>query len=223
MKNSDKAMKVINDKINQVENVTAQNEKKLQEKADRIRALRQEASRLASKANKRVERLEKNGLKDSPAYKGYLASGGGRFGVRGKTHNEVQAELARLRKFIDANTSTVRGVNKYLTEIAANTGVKYKDLKDLRSKAPKFFQLAEKVEQYLRTVEDMASAIGYEKIWESINVYVEQNKIDLSDGETDIDLMVKRVSDAISEWEKPENLDFTSVGGKNIWYELPKN
>lgn len=223
MVNSDKAMKAINDKINQVENVTAQNEKKLQEKADRIRALRQEASRLASKANKRVERLEKNGLQDSPAYKGYLASGGGRFGVRGKTHNEVQAELARLRKFIDANTSTVRGVNKYLTEMAANTGVKYKDLKDLRSKAPKFFQLAEKVEQYLRTVEDMASAIGYEKIWESINVYVEENKIDLSDGETDIDLMVKRVSDAIAEWEKPENLDFTSVGGKNVWYELPKN
>lgn len=216
-------MKAINEKLEQVAHVTSQNERKLQEKADRITALRREASRLASKANKRVERLEKNGLQDSPAYQGYLASGGGRFGVRGKDHNEVQAELARLRRFIDANTSTVRGVNSYLKEMASNTGVKYKNLKDLQSKAGKFFQLADKVEQYLRTVEDMASAIGYQKIWESINVYIEQNKTDLLDGENDIDLMVKRVSDAITEWEKPENLDFTSVGGNNIWYELPKN
>lgn len=220
---SKKAEKAINNAMENVARVTSQNEQKLQEKADRITALRREASRLASKANKRIERLERNGLQDSPAYKGYLASGGGRFGVRGKSHNEVQAELARLRKFIDANTSTVRGVNTYLKDMAENTGVKYKNLKDLRSKSAKFFELADKVEEYLRTVEDMASAIGYQKIWESINVYVEKNKTDLASGETDIDEMVKRVSDAITEWEKPENLDFTSVGGNNIWYELPKD
>lgn len=219
---SKKAEKAINKIMEDVARVTSENEKKLQEKAARITALRREASRLASKANKRIERLEKNGLTDSPAYQGYLKSGGGRFGVRGKDYNEVQAELARMRKLIDGNTSTVRGYNNYLLEMAANTGVKYKDLKELRSKSKLFFELGDKIEQYLRTVEDIASAIGYQKIWESINVYVEQNKIDLQAGEHSVEDMVKKISDAITEWEKPENLDFSSVGGKAIWYELPK-
>ena len=183
-------------------------------KAQRIAAYRMEASRLASLANKRIQRLEKNGLTDSPAYKKYLETGG-KFGVRGKDHNQVQAEVARLKRFIDSQTSTVRGVTKVLKEMAENTGIKYEDLKDLRSKASKFFELSSKVEQYLRTVDDMASAIGYQKIWESINQYVESGEIDLSSSDGDIDGMVKAVTDAIKEYEQPIH----KVGG-NGWFTL---
>ena len=42
-----------------------------------------------------------------------------------------------------------------------------------------FFRVAEKVEEYLRLVEDSASAIGYHKIWEVVNVVVEHEEIDL--------------------------------------------
>ncbi|WP_457816372.1 hypothetical protein, partial [Staphylococcus aureus] len=131
-----------------------------------INAYRKEASRLVSLANKRVQRLELNGLTDSPAYKAYIASGG-KFGVRGKSHNELQQEVARLNRFINSTTSTIKGVNKTLKEMADNTGITYRDLKELRAKSSKFFELANKVEQYLRTVDDMASAIGYQKIWET--------------------------------------------------------
>lgn len=183
-------------------------------KAQRIAAYRIEASRLASLANKRIQRLEKNGLTDSPAYKKYLETGG-KFGVRGKDYNQVQAEVARLKRFIDSQTSTVKGVNKILKEMAENTGIKYDNLKDLRSKASKFFELSSKVEQYLRTVDDMASAIGYQKIWESINQYVESGEIDLSSSDGDIDGMVKAVTDAIKEYEQP----IQKVGG-NGWFTL---
>lgn len=173
------------------------------DKEKRIRDFRKEASRLASMANKRIERLEKNNLTDSPAYKRYIKDGGQRFGVKGKSFNQVQSEVARLNRFLSSETSTIKGVNSVLKNMAENTGIKYSNLEDLRKKAPKFFELASKVEQYLRTVEDMASAISYDKIWEIINEYTEANKIALDDSETDIDNMIKAVVNAIKEYDEP--------------------
>lgn len=178
-----------------------------------INAYRKEASRLVSLANKRVQRLELNGLTDSPAYKAYIASGG-KFGVKGKSHNELQQEVARLNRFINATTSTIRGVNKTLKEMADNTGISYRDLKELRAKSSKFFELANKVEQYLRTVDDMASAIGYQKIWETINQYVKRGDIDLDGADNDVDSMVEVVTKAIKEYERPDVNQFSN------WYKI---
>jgi hypothetical protein len=158
---------------------------------------RKEVSRLASLANKRIQRLEAAKLTDSPAYQKWVENGGVKFGVKGKTYNQLQSEMARINRFINAQTSTVRGINSNLKEMAANTGIKYGTLKELRSKATSFFELASKVEQYLRTVNDMASAIGYHKIWEVINEYVEREKIDLSGAENNIDELSKMVSELI--------------------------
>lgn len=184
------------------------------EKVNRIRMYRAQASKLASLANKRVARLESNGLTDSPAYKSYIETGG-KFGVRGKDHNQLQSEVARLKKFIESTTSTVKGVTNTLKEMASNTGIKYENLKDLRSKAAKFFELSSKVEQYLRTVDDMASAIGYQKIWEAINQYVKSGEINLSSSDGDIDGMVKAVTDAIKEYDQP----IQKLGGSG-WFTL---
>ena len=158
---------------------------------------RKEVSRLASLANKRIQRLEAAKLTDSPAYQKWVENGGVKFGVKGKTYNQLQSEMAKINRFINAQTSTIRGINRTLKEMAANTGIKYGTLKELRSKATSFFELASKVEQYLRTVNDMASAIGYHKIWEVINEYVEREKIDLSGAENNIDELSKMVSELI--------------------------
>ena len=165
---------------------------------ENIKAVKAEMSKLASMANKRITRLENANLESSPAYKKWVADGSVKFGVKGKTHNELQAELSRLKNFINAETSTIRGVNNTLKEMAKNTGIKYKNLTDLRAKADKFFELASKVEQYLRTVDDIASAIGYQKIWEAINTYTKESKTDLANSETDIDSLVANVTDMLS-------------------------
>lgn len=183
-------------------------------KEARISQYRRQVSRLASVANKRVATLEKNDFTDSPAYKAYLETGG-KFGVKGKTHNEVQAEVARLKRFLEAETSTITGVTNTLKDMAANTGIKYDDLKDLRSKAAKFFELSSKVEQYLRTVNDMASAIGYQKIWEAINQYTQEKGMQLDGSEGDIDQMVEAISKAIAEYDEP----IQKLGG-NGWFTL---
>ena len=187
--------------------VTAAQDKK----ADKVRAERKEASRLVSLANKRLRRLEEKGYTNSPAYR----ATNGYFSIRGKSQTEVQAIMREMDKFINATTSTIRGTNAYAKEIAANTGVKYDNLKQLQKMIPKFFELSSKVEQYLRTVEDMASAIDYNQIWEQVNVYVQENRIDLSQAEGDIDGMIKHVADALKQYETTETVN-------NVTFRLKK-
>ena len=202
----------------------ARAKKSKEAKKQRVSEYRKEASRLAAMANKRVARLEANNLQDAPAYKGYLESGGGKFSVKGKTHNELQREVSRMQKFIVAKTSTVTGVNTYLKGIATNTGIKYTNMKDLKAKAATFFTLSNKVEEYLRTVEDMASAIGYQRIWEAVNEYVQTARIDMSNANLSIDEMVLAISKAIADLERPENIKVGDLKAYEVnnWYKLKK-
>ena len=196
---------VENEKIGEINNYQSKQENALD---------RAEIRKLTAKANKRIERLEKNGLESSPAYQKWLADGEVKFSVKGKDHNQLQKEVSRLKRFLESETSTVRGVNRTLKEMAKNTGIKYKNLKDLRTKSAKFFELASKVEQYLRTVDDIASAIGYQKIWEAINKYTKQRGEALGDGEADIDAMVRTVTDML----KATNLDKSKGDSGDWWY-----
>lgn len=167
---------------------------------------RREVSRLAAVANKRIARLEKNKLQSSPAYQKLVEGGKPKFGVKGKTYNEVQSELSKINKFLNSQTSTIRGLNSNLKTMAQNTGVKYKNLADLRSKANAFFTLARKVEEYLRTVEDLGSAIGYNQIWDVINEYSETNRVDLDNSETDINSITNMVDDLINGTKGKEDI-----------------
>lgn len=159
-------------------------------------SLKREVSRLASMANKRLVRLENNGFEDSPAYKQWIESGGEKFSVRGKDYNALQKELARVRQFVNAKTSTIRGAQSVLKAIAANTGANFKG-KELWAQASNFFRVASMIEQYIRNTEDVASAIGYQKIWTAINQYTQANNIDLAAMQVDIEQMVGNIAQMI--------------------------
>lgn len=207
-------------KANAIINAT---EQVYNEKVERIRKQRQEASRLASMANKRLKRLEKNNLQDSPAYQKWLESGGEKFGIRGKDYNAVQKEMARMRQFINSQTSTVKGINNVLKEMADNTGIRYKNLKELRQSSKQFFELSSKIEQYLRTVDDMASSIGYQKIWEQINQYVQTNKIELGEANNNIEELTQRIVEAMDVYNEKERIN-TNENGYEVdgWFQLDK-
>jgi hypothetical protein len=159
-------------------------------------SLKREVSRLASMANKRLVRLENNGFEDSPAYKQWIESGGEKFSVRGKDYNALQKELARVRQFVNAKTSTIRGAQSVLKAIAANTGANFKG-KELWAQASNFFRVASMIEQYIRNTEDVASAIGYQKIWTAINQYTQANNIDLAAMQVDMEQMVGNIAQMI--------------------------
>ena len=145
-----------------------------QARKQRIRQLKQEISKKASMANKRLKRLESNGLTNVPAYRQYVQGGGVKFSVKGKNYNQLQAELSRVNHFINSKTSTVRGTNSVLKEIANTAKIKYNNLSELYSNVNQFFSLATKVEDYLNATGQTALAIGYQRVWEAINKYVEQ-------------------------------------------------
>ena len=197
----------------------------IKSKEERIRAFRREASRLVSMANKRLIRLEYNKLTDSPAYQKLVEEMGEkpRFSIRGKDYNEVQKEVARMRRFLNAKTSTVRGANQVLKEMAKNTGIKYKNLKELKSKAKLFFELASKVEQYLRTVDDIASAIGYQKIWEAVNTYVKDMRKGIGEAQLDIERAIIEISEAIKEYEDKIIIQQLNNPSNWGWYQLEKD
>lgn len=159
-------------------------------------SLKREVSRLASMANKRLVRLENNGFEDSPAYKQWIESGGEKFSVRGKDYNALQKELARVRQFVNAKTSTIRGAQSVLKAIAANTGANFKG-KELWAQASNFFRVASMIEQYIRNTEDVASAIGYQKIWTALNQYTQANNIDLAAMQVDMEQMVGNIAQMI--------------------------
>lgn len=158
--------------------------------------LKAEVSRLASMANKRLVRLENHGFEDSPAYQQFVASGGEKFSVRGKDYNELQKELARVRQFINAKTSTIRGAQSVLKAIASNTGMDLKG-RELWAQASNFFRIASMVEQYIRNTENTASAIGYQKIWTAVNQYTQQNEIDLAQMHGDMEQLVGNIAQMI--------------------------
>lgn len=183
--------------------------------SDKYLELKKEVSRMASMANKRLNRLESNNLTLLPAYREWESHGAIRFSVRGKNYNQLQSEYWRLKHFLDDRTSTVRSANKFLREMAENTGIKYRGLEDLKNKSAKFFELAEKIKQYNMSINQSAQALDYQKIWQQINTYVNSTNTDLASAISS-DEQLQRFLDFMNEVQPVENnKEGYSVG--NTW------
>lgn len=179
--------------------------------SEEYKALKKEVSRMASMANKRLKRLEKNELTHLPSYKAWEENGSVRFSVKGKTHQQLQSEYWRLKNFLDAKTSTVRGANSFLKEMAQNTGIKYNGLADLKTKSKKFFELANKIKQYYKNAEQSALALDYQKIWQQINEQIKQGVITIDNEESTESVLNKY----LNAMDKVQPVETNSEGYKN--------
>ena len=184
--------------------------------SEKYLALKKEVSRMASMANKRLVRLERNELTNLPAYKSWVDSGGIKFSVANKDYNQLQSEFWRLQRFLDNKTSLVRQANKYLREIAENTGIKYNGLADLKAKSNEFFRLADKIEEYYQASELNALALDYQKIWEQINVQIKQGVLDIT-GVESTEETLQRFIDEIDRVKDVENSQEGFKEGGKDW------
>ena len=176
-----------NQKWNNDNNVFTQQEKKY----------RQEASRKVSMANKRLKRMEEQNLTMSPAYKKWIDEGGQKFGIKGKSTQEVRAEVARLNKFLKQTTSTVRGTKKYLANVAEQVGiVNYDSYQSLNSQLKEFFEVSDRVREYLKNSKEVSVSIGYKKIWEQVNEYAETVGKEFNSLKSDIVEIAKSITQA---------------------------
>lgn len=148
--------------------------------------LNKELNRLNSLANKRVKRLKNKGIK-SPA----LRNMPDKFTNKGKTRAEKIRDYHRVSKFVNSETSTLRGVKKTYKNILNNTGLSDVileksniDIETVGSSqiidlTNEFFSLTSMVDDYLKSKGDF---LDYDKVWD----YVKQEmKLNSSD---DIDL-----------------------------------
>lgn len=187
---------------------------KIKQLEARKKAYRQEASKQASIANKRLQRLEQAGLLEaSPAVRDFL-DGKRHFGVRGKNFNQVQKELSEIRGFLNSMTSTVTGAKTWMKETADNVGIDYNSLDDLKQAMPRFFELTDKVQQYMDQVQSAAASLGYREIWETISRMVNEGEIDLTGSEDQIDGMLATVTEALEKYPRHPVMD------RSVWFPV---
>ena len=164
------------------------------------KALRAQVSHLASMANKRLDRLEKNELTSSPAYQKWEQNGSHRFSVSGKSYSEVQSEYWRVKDFLEMRTSSVTGTKAVLQEIATNIGwgkIDFDNIALTQAQLSNFFAIANTVSQYLDSVDESAAALDYQEIWNTINAAYQQGKIDFNNAELDAEQMQGIVSEML--------------------------
>ena len=170
--------------------------------------LRQEARRMVSLANKRLKRIEQQGLTESPAYKKFVEDGKQKFGIKGKSTEEVKQEVARMNDFIKKQTSTVRGTKQYLDNVADSVGITdFDNYKDLQTKLNTFFRGVDKVRDYLRNSKEVSVAIGYSKIHEVVSDYVEEMGSDLDSIDNLVGEMAGKVIEGAGYGKVDEILD----------------
>lgn len=136
---------------------------------------------LYADAKRNIRDLQRHNLGDTPAIQKLEENGKIKFSVKGKTYNELQSDYFRLKRFVESETSTVKGATNVLENIARNTGIQYDNLNDLISKSRVFFDIASKVEQILEAQSQLAFTMGYQTIWTAVNNMVERKKINLRD------------------------------------------
>lgn len=136
---------------------------------------------LYAEAKRNIRDLQRHNLGDTPAIQKLEENGKIKFSVKGKTYNELQSDYFRLKRFMDAETSTVKGATNVLENIAKNINIQYNDLNEIIVKSRVFFDIASKVEQILEAQSQLAFTMGYQTIWTAVNNMVERKKINLQD------------------------------------------
>lgn len=137
--------------------------------------------KLYADAKRNIRDLQRHNLGDTPAIQKLEENGKIKFSVKGKTYNELQSDYFRLKRFAEAETSTVKGATAVLENIARNTGIHYNNLDDLITQSRVFFDIASKVEQILEAQSQLAFTMGYQTIWTAVNNMVERKAINLRD------------------------------------------
>ena len=182
--------------------------KKSSQFTQKEREYRREASRLVSLANKRLKRIEQQGLVESPAYKKYVEDGKQKFGIRGKNMEEVKQEVARINDYIKKQTSTVTGTKKYLDNVAKSVGiVKFDNYKQLQDQLNAFFRGVDKVREYLQNSKEVSVAIGYSKIHEVVSNYVQEVGSELDSIDDLVVEMAEKVIEGAGYGKADEMLD----------------
>lgn len=174
----------------------------------REKAERAEARRLVSMANKRLRRLEQQNLQKTPAYQSWYNGGAVKFSVKGKTHKEVQREMARINKFLGFTTSTVTGAKKNLTNIANRINItNWDNFDDLQRKISDYYEITNKIMELAKNTRHWGQSLNYEKVGEIVAEYMEEVHGQVTKSGKEIMLLATRVAQAVGNQAMSDELE----------------
>lgn len=176
-------------------------------------SLQSEVDVMAQEANARLVDLEQNELTNAPAYSQWQENGSVRFGVKGKTYQEVQKEFWRIKNFLDSKTSTVTGAREVLSNISAMVGL---DTVMTGQQASNYFRLADKIREYYQMSGESAKALDYMKIWEVIDMAIEKGYATLDKTDytvEDIETILSEIEGIETEIETLKAMEDMAMNG----------
>lgn len=188
---------------------------------DKKLKLYNKVKQLANIANKRIQRLEKNNLQNSPAYQSLQVENGiaERFKVNKKfDYNQLQSQYFKLQKFVNYETSTIRGYNRVIKNIASKSNIKYKNLTDLKQKLGYIFSNFSQLEQYFNSA---GLAIPKYEIWREVSKQVEKTRKTIGNNLSNEQILSQTIDSLIKEsqaYEKEHTL-ILNVDGKTEFIE----
>lgn len=179
--------------------VTKEIKKEKKKYSKERRELANKVSQMARTANKRLDRLQKNNLEGQSAYKAWFDDGAVRFSVKGKSYQELQKEYWRVQKFLDAQTSTIKGAKENMQRVAREVMKIDKDvvsgmsLQELNDATSNFFKIADEMQKHYEEINDNARRIDYQKIFQEIQQYFDIEELILMRQDADFDDLVDQM------------------------------
>ena len=177
---------------------------------------------LLNTVNKRISRLEKYNLTDTPAYNRLKemefvkvnSKGQMRFTKKGVNgYRELRRLEKELNLFKSYKTSTKPGYTNFVQSTLRNTGVKIPknlSLPEAQNFNKNFYSLYGKMKDYLITKENSFDAIGSDVVQAEIAEYVETNNIDLTQGDIDIEEIISMLEGVIN-YENLYDYDYSKL------------
>lgn len=157
--------------------------------------LRSVVQRLASAANKRVDRMQKKGI-SSPALR-QLLENGGRVSTKGKDLAALRAEFTRAKNFLQSQTSTISGYNEFVQNNI--DALKEYDVDIDKKNFEDFWRVFDRIKEMDPSIEN--SAFKY-NIMQALADEFDENDID-------VDYITERMMDQIDliyeDYEEIEN------------------
>lgn len=138
------------------------------------RKFRNQVQKLVNRANSQLEKLERENLENSPAYRTFTTNEGrSRFGIKGKTNEEVNEEFQKVKAFLDNTTNTVKGAKNYIKGMAKITGLSYGEV---QGQLPNFWKIADAVRNSLKAAQMSYLALDSERVVQAVRGVIQTQK-----------------------------------------------
>lgn len=183
-----------------------------------FKALKKEIRKEARNTNKKLKAMERNGMDGLPAYQEMSDlnnNGRKRYSTAGKnSKKDVQAmrkELAKIKKFNNAQTGGVVKGRNYLKKMAVAFGIQYKNTKELIANTRVFWQVVSKLQQKYDDMKVKQS----DEVVEDVKEYIEANggSLDSQDPEAIMEAIMNK--DTVRDSKNTSNTRGTfSRGGE---------